>query len=190
LTTFKTGARNGEFSLVLVCLLLTSWPVSATHELDHRYAVQGYVLDDQKKPRPGLSVSLRKNNRSLGQSITDSRGYFSIEAHLHDADIGRVLELRAGNSRGEIRMQATRGDQSTRRVHLVNFIGANLVEDELDPGGVPPWLYPVGGAVSVLAVVVFVLRGRKKKPKAAPADDQKAESKKRKKRNKNKKRNS
>lgn len=175
----ETGSRTGALSLVLV-FLLSSWPAAATHEADHRYAVQGYVLDEQRNPRPGVSVFLSMENRSLGQSITDSRGYFSIEAHLHDADIGKPLALRAGNRHGEIRMQATRGDTSTRRVHHVNFIGDNLVEQKLGAGRLPWWLYAAGGAVILPVIVAQVLRGRKKRARAEKAKRQKAESKKRK----------
>ena len=183
----ETGFRTGALSLVLAFLLL-SWPAAATHEADHRYAVQGYVLDEQRNPRPGVAVSLSMDNRSLGQGITDSRGYFSIEAHLHDADIGKMLALRAGNRRGEIRMQATRGDTSTRRVHHVNFIGDDLVEKKLGAGGLAWWLFAAGGAAILPAIGALVLRGRKKKARAEEAKRQKAESKKRKRSRKKKKR--
>ncbi|HEY5701828.1 MAG TPA: hypothetical protein VIT83_07035 [Gammaproteobacteria bacterium] len=183
----QTAARWGAFFFAFMCISLASWPVLATHERDHRYTVEGYVLDTQQQPRPGISVSVSKDNRTLGQAITDSRGFFSIQAHLHDPDIGSTLEVRAGNSRGEIRMQATRGDQRTRRIHHVNLVGDQLVEAKLDVG-FPPWMYAAGGAAAILLVAGIAV-GRKKKKRKAAVVQQKTESKKRKKRNKSGKKN-
>lgn len=152
--------------VVLVSLLLSCFPVAAEHEVDHRYEIQGFVLDAQRNPRSGVSVSLMEGNRFLGQAITDSSGRFHIRAHLHDADIGKTLELRAGNRRAEIRMQAVRGDDSTRRVHHASFIGDEFIERELDAGGVPRWLMVTGGAVALLGAAGLVVLLRTKKARA------------------------
>ncbi|MDX1514494.1 MAG: GGIII-like transmembrane region-containing protein [Gammaproteobacteria bacterium] len=180
------AVRAGIRATLFLALALASWCAPATHETDHRYLVQGFVLDDQRQPRPGVTVSVSKDGDLLGQTVTDGRGRFSLQVHLHDQDIGSTLVVRAGGSRGEIRMQATPGDTTTRRVHHVSFIGGGLVEGELSVGIVSTWMYIAGGgAVAALAVGFASARARRKKRKAAA---RKADSKKRRKPGKRKSR--
>jgi hypothetical protein len=95
-------------SLLFVAIHLLAAPaVWATHEVDHRYAVRGYVLDDAQQPVTGTSVSIRLADRSVGFATTDGEGFYSIDMHLHDSDIGKRLVVQAGESQANIQMQAS-----------------------------------------------------------------------------------
>jgi hypothetical protein len=128
-------------SLLFVAIHLLAAPaVWATHEVDHRYAVRGYVLDDAQQPVTGTSVSIRLADRSVGFATTDGEGFYSIDMHLHDSDIGKRLVVQAGESQANIQMQAAHGDRTTHRVHHVNFVAGELIEDELGKGPFPVWV--------------------------------------------------
>lgn len=149
---------------VLASMLLSLGPFAALaeHEANHRYSVRGYVLDDERKPLADAPVSLRLGTEVVGSDRTDSDGYYSIRAHLHDSDIGKTLTLRAGEQRAEIRMQGEPGDLTTERIHHVNIVGGALVESELDQGGVPGWAYAAGALLLAGASIVGVRKLRRR----------------------------
>lgn len=130
-----------ELLIVAVLLLLFAATAAAEHEADHRYDVRGYVLDEQKKPRPGVPVTILLGDQAIGSGRTDNKGYYSIRLHLHDSDIGKSLAIRAGNNQADIRMQAKHGDQATARLHHVNFVGREFVEEKLSMSSIPAWAY-------------------------------------------------
>lgn len=152
-------------SLPVVLFMLGPILVHAEHEANHRYNVRGYVLDDARIPVADAPVSLRMDGKVVGSARTDSDGYYSIRAHLHDFDIGKTLTVRAGEHNVEIRMQGTPRDLTTNRVHHVNFVGGELVEAELDRGRLPSWSYVVGALViaSVSVVAAHRLRRRSRR---------------------------
>ena len=150
------------FSLAVVLIVLEPFIVHAEHEANHRYNVRGYVLDDAHMPISDTPVSLRMDGKVLGSARTDSEGYYSIRAHLHDFDIGRKLTVRAGDRHVEIRMQGTPGDLSTNRIHHVNFIGGEVVEAELDRSRLPGWSYALGALLVASAGVVAVRKWRRR----------------------------
>lgn len=181
LMAHRSGAGIGALFCSALILLLVATQAAALHEIDHRYTVEGYALDDQQQPRSGVTVVLSMENRALGQAVTSSSGFFSIRAHLHDPDIGKTLELRAGKSRGEIRMQAKHGDQSTARIHHANLIGGKLVEGELKRSSPLVWRYAAGGGIVVLVIAAIAIAQRRRKPGASPPKKSKTGANKRKK---------
>ena len=168
--------------------LLAAPAAWATHEVDHRYAVRGYVLDDAQQPVPGASISIRLAGRSVGYATTDGEGFYNVDLHLHDNDIGKRLVVQAGESQANIRMQAILGDQTTQRVHHVNFVAGELVEDELHGGPFPVWVYPVAAAALLLFAVPMIVRARKRAVKHRQALQRTAEPGRRRKRKKKRKR--
>ncbi len=146
----------------LVVPALAPLALHAEHEANHRYTVRGYVLDAQRRPVADAPVSLRMGGELVGSTRTDSDGFYSIRAHLHDTDLGRKLILRAGEHQAEIRMQGTPGDVASERIHPVNLVGGELVERELDRDGVPGWSYAAGGLVVASAGVVVAQRLRRR----------------------------
>lgn len=133
-----------------VVLLMSAAPSRAEHEADHRYNVRGYILNDAKKAQPEVPVTLLLGNQVVGSARSNDEGYYSIRAHLHDSEIGRALTVRAGDRQADIRMTATPRDVSTPRIHHVNFIGGEVVEEEL-AGGVPAWAYLAAAPVVLWA---------------------------------------
>ena len=91
------------------CLLSTNlW---ADHEPDHRYNVQGYVLDATQRGIDNLTVQVFSDGKALGSTQTNVDGYYSLHLHLHDADYRRVLKLRAGPHEAELRVTFDVGDR-------------------------------------------------------------------------------
>ena len=164
-----------EVLLVGVLLLLFAGTAVALHEIDHRYEVRGYVLDSRDHAIKGVPVTVSLNDEVIGSSRTDSEGHYAIRVHLHDSDIGRLLTVRAGTNQAEIRMEATRGDASTPRIHHLNFVAGKPREKKLAGQGVPLWAYVAGapiliwGAVYATGLTRRQLRHVKKAASAAGA---------------------
>lgn len=169
-----------EMIVIAVLLLLFAGTAAALHEIDHRYEVRGYILDRDKKPMRSLPVSILLNEQLIGSGRTDGEGYYSIRVHLHDADIGKKLTVRAGSHQAEIRMNATRGDASTQRIHHVNFVAGSVSEKKLAGVNIPIWAY-VAGAPIVLWGAIYatgVTRRRLRKIKKARASEKSGKGKK------------
>lgn len=176
---------------VVLAALAAPFAAYAEHEANHRYTLRGYVLDAQRRPVADAPVSVRMGGQLVGSARTDSEGFYSIRAHLHDTDLGRKLTVRAGEHQAEVRMQGTPGDLTTERIHHVNLVGGELVERELDWGGVPGWSYAAGGLVlaSTGVVVARRLRRRSKRlRRREQAASQSPQSKKEKRKRKRRKR--
>ena len=141
-------------------LLITS--ALAEHEVDHRYNIRGYVLDENQQAISDLTVQALDGASLLGTSKTDANGYYSLHLHLHDTDNRRILRLRAGPHESDLRVTLIPGDTSTLRVHDANFVAGEYIEGELERFRLPPWIYPVGGFL-VLGVIVVLLEKRRKK---------------------------
>lgn len=154
--------------------LLCSGAVLAEHEANHRYNVRGYVLSDEKIPIKGVGVSVRVRERVLGNAKTDSNGYYSIQTHLHDSDLGKKLTLRTRGGEGEVRVSFEAGNRTKARLHHVNFIGGELVEGELSGAGRSMWAYVgiVTGVATLGAAAAALIRRRKKLAKQRIAAQQ------------------
>lgn len=166
---FKNKLRLIEMLFITVLLLIFATSVAATHETDHRYDIRGRVLDERKNPVSDVPVTVEMDEQTIGSGRTDSSGNYSLRLHLHDSDIGRVLTVRAGNALAEIRMHAKRGDQTTERVHHLNFVGPEFQEEKLAAGGIPTWAYIAAAPLAVWGVVYLSGATRRKFRKAKPA---------------------
>jgi hypothetical protein len=146
----------------------------AEHEVDHRYTVKGYVLDEQERPVRDAVVTIRHKTRVLNSGTTDSRGFYDIRLHLHDSALGE--ELRVGTQAHEaiIEVAFERGDARTPRIHHVNFVGGRIVEEKLAWRGFPMWVYVAGGiALAVAAAAVTARRIKREKRKRKRKDSPK-----------------
>lgn len=161
-THWKPNHKPVELLIIVVLLLLFAGTAAAEHEVDHRYDVRGVVLDQQKKPRAGVAVTILMGDQVIGGGRTDSEGFYSVRLHLHDEDIGKSLMVRAGESQATIRMQAKHGDQSTARQHQVNFVGRHFVEEKLSISSIPAWAY-VAAVPLVLWAAVYVTGATRRK---------------------------
>lgn len=130
----------------------------ATHEVDHRYNVTGYVLDANEVPLADKMVEIRMNNRLVGSAETDAEGFYNIQLHLHDEDLNKELEVQAADNKATIQVTFTRGDKSTKRVHYANFLDGKLIEGRLGSMGFPLWGYGVVGLLGAVPVAMLIRR--------------------------------
>ncbi|RKZ37126.1 MAG: hypothetical protein DRQ37_02590 [Gammaproteobacteria bacterium] len=153
----------------ILCCLAAS-PVAAEHEADHRYQVRGYILDAKNQPVAAAPVTIRAEGKRIGGATTDSEGYYTIRLHLHDVDLGRVLEIHTPQGKAEIRVQLTPGDKSHRRIHHANLVGGKLTETLLNRG--QGFVRIVIGAVAAIALiggVVVLSRWQRTRRRRAPS---------------------
>ena len=148
-----------------------------------RHAILGVLTEPEHQvvfiDTPGLEQKQRTlMNRSMNRAALGA---------LDGATI-IMLVVQAGESQAKIRMQAILGDQTTQRVHHVNFVAGELVEDELHGGPFPVWVYPVAAAALLLFAVPMIVRARKRAVKHRQALQRTAEPGRRRKRKKKRKR--
>ncbi len=164
--------------LPLVLLALFSSAVLATDEANHRYNVRGFVLDENENPVAGSAVSIRLGNQVIGYQKTNSQGYYAIQVHLHDSDLGRRLGVRTAAGEATVRVTFAPGDRSTARIHYVNLVGGKLVEKRLSRSAFPMWVYvAVGAAVIVLTAAMMIGKRIKRKRKREQAKARKHKKK-------------
>ena len=152
------------FGFVCFLALTNAW---AEHEVDHRYSVRGYVLDENNDGIDKVDVVVSKGSTVLKNTKTDSSGYYSMHLHLHNTDNGQKLRLRAGSSQAEIRVNFDPGDITTLRVHDANFVAGKFVDGSLNRFRMPPWVYPLVGLMALVFVVVMLEKRRRKKIRLA-----------------------
>ena len=141
--------------VVTVVFFALSGLALATHEIDHRYDVTGYVLDEKQMPLSDTDVSILMKNQVLGFGKTDADGFYSIRLHLHDSDRGKKLQIKTAAGVADIRVILTPGDKTTRRVHYANFAGGQFLEKKLPGRGFPVWGYGIIIVVMGTAAVVI-----------------------------------
>ena len=147
------------------CLLSTNlW---ADHEPDHRYNVQGYVLDADQRGTSNLAVQVFSEGESLGSTKTNTDGYYSLILHLHDEDYNRTLKLRAGPHRADLKVNFDVNDATSARIHKANFINGQYVEGAIGRFRIPSWSYALGGLLLIIVAAVFLEKRRKKKIRLA-----------------------
>ena len=155
---------------IIYCLIAGSLffnNVRADHEADHRYNIQGYVLDTRQKGIDNLSVQAFAEGELLGSGKTDADGYYSLHLHLHNSDYQRILKLQAGSYQADLRVTFDLEDDSSARIHEANFVGGKFIEGNLGRFRIPPWSYAVGGLLLFMMILIFLERRRKKKIRLA-----------------------
>lgn len=165
--------------VVTVGLLALGGLARATHEVDHRYDVRGYVLDGTEKPLADTDVTILMNNQVLGFGKTDADGFYSIRLHLHDPDRGKKLQIKTAAGVADIRVTLTPGDTSTKRVHYANFSGGQFLEKKLPRRGFPVWGYGVMVVVVGTAAVMIERRMKRRKRRLLNREKKKKKSKRR-----------
>ena len=150
-----------------ITLLLWSGAVLAWHTTNPLYTVLGYVLADDKIPIEGVGVVVTLGDRAFGYTMTNAKGYYSIQGYLLDSDFGKELLIRAGKNRNKVQVipkVVSMGNKRKTYLHYVNFIGDKLVEDKLWRLGrwIPMYL-TAAGIVVVLGITVMVVKQRRRK---------------------------
>jgi hypothetical protein len=120
--------------------------VSATHEADHRFTVEGFVCGTDGKSSANSDVLVKDTRIAYGQVVkTDGDGYYKAAFHLHNDNLGDPLLIEANGERQERKVSFDPKDLETERIIHVNF-GTGCVHDK---GNDVLWLYLGSGAVAV-----------------------------------------
>ena len=122
--------------------------VSATHEADHRFTVEGFVCGVDGTGSANIDVLVKDTRISYGQIVkTDGDGYYKAAFHLHNENLGDPLLVEARGEQQEQKISFDPKDLESERRVQVNF-GTGCIHDR---ERVPLWVY--GGLGAVAAVV-------------------------------------
>ncbi len=149
----------------------------STHEMDHRFAISGYVRDKDGKPVGDVKVlarDLKDQKVDPVTSYSDGSGFYKLILHLHSQNAGDPIQVSIKDERSgldevkKIRAEYDPGDTHTERKAKVDF-GPQSEESGSDSGGMVGtddasklWLYGVGGVIVAAAVGMAVMRARRK----------------------------
>ena len=163
----QRNLRLAEYLFCFITLLLWSGAVLAWHATNTSYTVLGYVLTEDKTSIESVGVVVTLGDRAFGNTITNAKGYYSIQGYLLDSDFGKELTLRAGKSRGKVRVipkVVSMGNKRKTYLHYVNFIGDELVEEKLWRLGRWMPVYLTAACIFVvLGITVMVVKQRRRK---------------------------
>jgi len=116
-----------------VAALLLASPGEATHEVDHRYLVLGYVRDGAGRPLPRLPVRVVREKTGLAyQAESDAEGFYLVVVHFHDEDLGDSLLVTAGPATIRVRASFEPRDAKTHRGTRIDFSGGRAWERRED----------------------------------------------------------
>ncbi|MCA1956955.1 MAG: hypothetical protein LDL14_00305 [Nitrospira sp.] len=129
--------------------LAPSW-VSATHEADHRFTVDGYVCGVDGKAVAGIDVLIKDTKIAYGQVVkTDSDGYYKAIFHLHNDNLGDPILIEARGEQQNRKVQFDPKDLESERKIRVNF-GAGC-----EASGSLQWFW-MGMGMMVVGVGAFM----------------------------------
>lgn len=139
--------------------------VRAEHTVDHRYTIEGYVRNADGTPRPHevVAVTDRPDTR-LGVVSTETNGWYRIQLHVHNSDLGRLLTVEANHVTRQIRITFDPQDTTSERRHRVDFVGIQASDVPMTPGASPPYALLALGAAVMLVPAFLYFRRRKLRP--------------------------
>jgi hypothetical protein len=132
---------------VLAIAILSGFPsvVSATHEADHRFTVEGYVCGADGKSSANVDVLVKDTKISYGQIVkTDNNGYYKAAFHLHNDNLGDPLLIEVNGEQQHQKVSFDPKDLEAERIIQVNF-GTGCTQDR---NSIPLWVYLGAGAVA------------------------------------------
>jgi len=149
----RTGLRVALAGSLLVAAIPSV--VSATHEADHRFTVEGFVCGADGNGVPDSDVLVKDTKISYGQVVkTDGAGYYKATFHLHNDNLGDPLLVEARGEQQNHKIQFDPKDLEAERKIQVNF-GSGCVHDVTSP---PKWLWWGLGGVAAATVGVIGLK--------------------------------
>jgi len=126
--------------------------VSATHEADHRFTVEGFVCGADGKGNANIDVLVKDTRISYGQIVkTDGDGYYKAAFHLHNDNLGDPLLIEVSGEQQHQKVSFDPKDLEAERRIQVNF-GTGCIYDR----GSPPLGVYLGLGVAAAAVGGFV----------------------------------
>ena len=132
---------------VLAIAILSGFPsvVSATHEADHRFTVEGYVCGADGKSSANVDVLVKDTKISYGQIVkTDGDGHYKASFHLHNDNLGDPLLIEVNGQQQHQKVSFDPKDLEAERIIQVNF-GTGCTQDR---NSIPLWVYLGAGAVA------------------------------------------
>lgn len=148
--TAGTQLQWGVLAAAMGTIGLVGFPsvVSATHEADHRFTVEGFVCEADGKGSANVDVLVKDTKISYGQIVkTDGEGYYKATFHLHNDNLGDPLFVEAKGEQQNHKIQFDPKDLETERKLQVNF-GTGCIHDVHGP---PVWVF-LGLGAGVVAV--------------------------------------
>jgi len=125
--------------------------VSATHEADHRFTVEGVVCGADGQSSVNVDVLVKDTRISYGQVVkTDDNGYYKAAFHLHNDNLGDPLLIEANGEQQQRKVSFDPNDLESERIIQVNFGTGCAYKDTT-----PLWLY-VGFGAMAAAVGGFI----------------------------------
>lgn len=118
-----------SLGLAVATVLSLTAPVEATHAVDHRYLVLGYVTDAKGKPLPRAVIRVVREKTGLSYAAEpDTEGFYVVVVHLHDEDLLDRLLVGAGTTTIRVEAQFERGNGTDPRGTRVDFAGREARE--------------------------------------------------------------
>lgn len=115
--------------LVGAAVVLPGTPAEATHEVDHRYLMLGYVRDGAGRPIPRAQVRVvREKTGATYHAKTEADGFYLIVVHLHDEDLLDALQVTANGATLRVRAWFDPVDTRDQRGTRVDFTGTRAEE--------------------------------------------------------------
>jgi hypothetical protein len=102
--------------------------------------------------------------QGIASRFDPQHGWYRIQLHVHNSDLGRLLHVEANHVTRQIRVTFDPQDRTSERRHRVDFLGTQASDVPLTPRDSPPY-----GLLALGVVVVFVppflyFRLRKSRP--------------------------
>jgi hypothetical protein len=96
--------------------------VLATHEVDHRFTVFGFVKSSSGVPQSNIKVMVTDTLTGEGNTVfTDDRGYYEVLLHIHNNNLGDEIRITAGSVAQTIKASFNPEDKHTERRSEVNI---------------------------------------------------------------------
>ncbi len=107
---------------LIVFLSGLSTPSLATHDVQHRYTITGYVTDAQGAPLASTLVEMTLlGGQPAGEARTDRNGRYSIVVHAHNEAAGRRYWVTANGVTHAARFEFDPDDVVTERGRRIDF---------------------------------------------------------------------
>ncbi len=151
----------------IITALLASFMITtsiwAESDLNRRYNIQGYVLDNENNGISNQQIRLYKGRLLLEMVNTNSEGFYALKLKLRESDNQQTLKLSAGSNEAELTVAFDPDNLNTSQLHKAHFINGKFVEGNLPESGIPSWIYPLAGLIIISFLAVKLEKRRKRK---------------------------
>lgn len=125
----KREGRWVTSGLLTAVTVLLAASAEATHAVDHRYVVLGYVRDAQGRPLARSPILVLRERTGLSyRAETDADGFYVVAVHLHDENVLDWLRVTVGSATIRIDSRFNPLDGESPRGTRVDFRGGQAYE--------------------------------------------------------------